>query len=133
MATDPSATEELRVLCVDDDPMYISTLADKLRLADGRFSLATANNVPEAMAKLDQMAVDCVVCDYHMPGRDGVDFARSVADLQDPPPVILLTGKEIEEVRERVVGEPVVDVLFKSSETVYDDLAAAVVAATGSS
>lgn len=128
-----SSTEELRVLCVDDEPMYISTLADKLRLADDRFSLATANNVPEAMAKLDQMAVDCVVCDYHMPGRDGVDFAQSVADLEDPPPVILLTGKEIEEVRERVVGEPVADVLFKSSETVYDDLAAAVVAATGSS
>lgn len=118
------------MLCVDDEPMYISTLAGKLELEDDRFSLATANNVPEAMSVLDKMAIDCVIADYHMPGRDGVEFVASVQQFDDPPPVIILTGREVSEVREQIEGTEVYDVFFKSSDTVYDDLASAVVAAT---
>ncbi len=127
MATGSPATEEIRVLCVDDEPMYISTLAEKLQRKDDRFSVATANNVPEAMEAIRKMDIDCVICDYHMPGRDGVEFAASVDDFEDAPPVVLLTGKELAEVREHVEGSPVVDVFFKSADTVYDDVAAAVV------
>jgi len=118
------------VLCVDDDPMYISTLAGKLQLKDNRFTLATANNVPEAISALEKMDIDCVIADYDMPGRNGVEFATTVDDREDAPPVILLTGMEIREVREHVAGAPVHDVFFKSSDTVYDDLAAAVAKVT---
>lgn len=118
------------MLCVDDEPMYISTLAAMLELKDDRFTLATANNVPDAMSALRTMDVDCVIADYHMPGRDGVDFAASVQDLQDPPPVIILTGREMSELRERVEGTDVYGCFFKGSDTVYDDVASAVVEAT---
>ena len=47
----------------------------------------------EALARLDRgLAVDVVVSDYMMPGMDGGELSRRIAETHPEIPVLLITG-----------------------------------------
>jgi DNA-binding NarL/FixJ family response regulator len=86
----PAAT--VRVLLADDDPAFLESLR---RLIDEQPLLGvagTASNGLQALELADQVEVDAVVIDLHMPLLDGV---TAVARLRRDHPslcVIALTG-----------------------------------------
>jgi PAS domain S-box-containing protein len=87
---DPATLDEpVRIVCVDDDPEFLEFL--RSRLADHEeFEVSTATE-PDAV--LDRLAeVDCVVSDYEMPGRNGVEFLTAVRQRRPSLPFILFTG-----------------------------------------
>jgi len=85
-------TRPLRVLVVDDEAPALDELAWLLG-RDGRVGevLATAS-AAEALRVLQEEGVDAVFTDIHMPGLTGLDLARALSRLKEPPPVVFVTA-----------------------------------------
>lgn len=78
------------VLIIDDEDMVRTALDQWLRLSG--FATATAANVAEAMALIDDRHPHVILTDVRMPGLSGLDLLRSVQERGLPTEVILITG-----------------------------------------
>jgi len=67
---------ERTVLVVDDHARIVEILRDYLEAAG--FTVRTAADGATALALLAREAVDCVVLDIMMPGRDGFAVCRQI-------------------------------------------------------
>lgn len=81
---------EPSVLIIDDEDMVRTALDQWLRLSG--FVTATAANVAEAMALIDDRHPHVILTDVRMPGLSGLDLLRSVQERGMPTEVILITG-----------------------------------------
>lgn len=96
----PPATLMLKVLLVEDDPDARDALA--LLLAESGYDLATASDGLTAVTAAAEFRPDVVVCDWLLPGVDGVTAARAIQSEGDPPaPVIFVTAHSIADLRSR--------------------------------
>ncbi|MFC7249640.1 response regulator [Halomicroarcula sp. GCM10025324] len=107
----------IRILHVDDDPELADLAGTLLEREDDQFRVDTAGSASEGLEHLEQHPVDCVVSDYDMPGRNGIDFLDAVRELDADLPFILFTGKGSEEVASEAISAGVTDYLQKESGT----------------
>ncbi|HEV7605851.1 MAG TPA: LytTR family DNA-binding domain-containing protein [Steroidobacteraceae bacterium] len=82
----------MRVLIVDDEPPARERL--RSMLADvGEYEVAgEAGNGELAIDLVDKLLPDIVLLDVRMPGIDGLEVARQLAMLPEPPAVIFTTA-----------------------------------------
>jgi two-component system response regulator AlgR len=84
----------LRVLIVDDEALARSRLATLL--ADCRAPAAQvqaeAAQAVQAMHYLQHQTFDVVLLDIHMPGTDGLQLARVMQTLDQPPALVFVTA-----------------------------------------
>ena len=106
--------DSIEVLHVDDEPGLAEVAAEFLVREDDRLSVKTATSTEAALEQLGD-DVDCVVSDYDMPGRNGVEFLRRVRERYPDLPFILFTGKGSEEVASEAISAGVTDYLQKES------------------
>jgi DNA-binding NtrC family response regulator len=78
------------VLVVDDDPNILHLL--ETRLASAGFSVLTAQDGHDALAQLNDQAIDLVLSDIRMPGLNGQELLKEVRKGWPGLPVILLTA-----------------------------------------
>ncbi|WP_418281316.1 PAS domain S-box protein [Halorubrum sp. DTA98] len=109
--------EGIRVLHVDDDTAFSDLTATFLERTDGGFSVETATDVDEGLDSLAADEFDCVVSDYEMPGRNGIDFLEAVREEDSNLPFVLFTGKGSEEVASDAIRAGATDYLRKGSGT----------------
>src|SRR5665213_4543026 len=64
------------VLVVDDEP--ISRLAAGQTLQSAGYGVAAVCNGDEALARLTQDNLQLIVCDWSMPGINGLDLCRAI-------------------------------------------------------
>ena len=88
------------VLVVEDDLAVREALARALRL-DG-YTVETASDGPEGLARVEQVRPDAVLLDVTMPGLDGLEVCRRLRAAGDRTPVLMLTARET--VTDRVAG-----------------------------
>ncbi len=84
---------ELKVLIVDDDRFMIKLTKGILK----QLGIGTALDAPDgavALDRLNESAVDVIICDLNMPGMDGLEFLRHLAARESQPAVILLSGED---------------------------------------
>jgi two-component system response regulator AlgR len=82
----------LRVLVVDDEPPARERLCSMLA-ETGEFEVAgEAGNGETALDLVDRLTPDIVLLDVRMPGIDGLEVARQLAMLPEPPAVIFTTA-----------------------------------------
>ena len=84
---------DLKVLIVDDNKFMVNMvkrILDKLEIA----APLEANDGADALERLDEAAVDVIVCDLNMPDMDGIEFLRHLASREAHPAVILLSGED---------------------------------------
>ena len=89
------ADEPLRVLIVDDEAPARRRLRELLSDCAGAMPLAIvgeAANGREALELLHAVSADLVLTDIHMPDMGGIEFARHVLKLPQPPVVIFTTA-----------------------------------------
>ena len=95
-------SDPAKVLVVDDTPHNVKLLADLLAIKG--YSVATAVNGEEALAKVAADAPDLVLLDVMMPGLSGYDVCRRLR--ADPAtallPIVLVTSLDPQQ--ERVKG-----------------------------
>ena len=91
-----------RILIVDDTPLNLKLLAAKL--TRDYYIVTTAENGPDALAKIDLDPPDIVLLDVMMPEMDGFEVCRRIkADPQSAHiPVVMLTA--LSDVTDRVTG-----------------------------
>ena len=87
----PAIGRRLRVLLIDDEELVRTATAEMIR--ELGHSVVEASGAAEAFAQLDRgLGVDVVVTDYKMPGIDGGELARRIAQTHPDTPVLLITG-----------------------------------------
>ena len=89
------AAGPLRVLVVDDEAPARARLRDLLGDVAGQQPNALvgmAANGVEALRLLEDAAADVVLADIRMPVMDGVELARHLARLPEPPALVFVTA-----------------------------------------
>ena len=82
----------MRVLIVDDEPPARERMRSMLAEA-GEFEVAgEAGHGEQAIDLVDKLTPDIVLLDVRMPGIDGLEVARHLAALPEPPAVIFTTA-----------------------------------------
>lgn len=89
----------MRILVVDDDPHILSFL--KRGLVYEGYTVDTASNGAEALAKARENEPDLVILDIMMPGIDGIEVCKRFRQASAVP-ILMLTAKGT--VDDRVVG-----------------------------
>jgi len=107
----------IQVLHVDDDPALVELSSTFLERECERIAVSTATDVQAALAHLDEQPVDCVVSDYDMPERDGLEFLDAVRADHPELPFILYTGKGSEETASEALSAGVTDYVQKEAGT----------------
>ncbi|MCJ7567323.1 MAG: response regulator [Anaerolineales bacterium] len=81
------------VLILDDDISLLESLSDYLEIAE--FSVLTANNGIEGLARMKEQAPDIIVCDIMMPEMDGYAFFKQVREHREwlSIPFVFLSAK----------------------------------------
>ena len=82
----------LRVLIVDDEPPARERLRSMLAEAGEFVCAGEAGNGEQAIDMVDRLTPDIVLLDVRMPGIDGLEVARHLAALPEPPAVIFTTA-----------------------------------------
>lgn len=83
--------DEWRVLLVDDEEEFVTTLAERLSIRGIR--TRTALDGESALRKVAEDAPQVLVLDVMMPGMRGLDVLRAVKRDHPGVQVILLTGQ----------------------------------------
>jgi DNA-binding NarL/FixJ family response regulator len=83
--------ELIRIVVVDDHPMFREGLAAFLQTAAGHTVVGQAGSGDEAIALVDSTDVDVVLMDLHMPGMSGVEATRRIVTSHPNVAVLALT------------------------------------------
>jgi DNA-binding NarL/FixJ family response regulator len=81
----------IRIVIVDDQALVRAGLTRIFDPADGFEVVAAFADGAELVDALPALAVDLVLTDIRMPRMNGIDAARAVRARPDPPPVLVLT------------------------------------------
>lgn len=82
---------DLRVLLVDDEEEFVTTLAERLQLRGIQAMVATTGE--EALQVMASSRPPVVVLDVMMPGMGGLDVLRQIKATHPDTQVLLLTGR----------------------------------------
>ena len=97
-----------RTLLIVDDHAgfrdFVSTL-----LTDGGFDVCgEAADGESAIAAVERLRPDFVLLDVQLPGIDGFEVADRLAELPQPPPVVLTSSRAASDYGSRLASAPVV-------------------------
>ena len=82
---------KLKLLIVDDEALARSRLRTLLGDCRGPSAVvaAEAADAVQAMTALQREPFDAILLDIHMPGMDGIGFARTLSTLAPPQPAVI--------------------------------------------
>ena len=83
---------KLKVLVVDDEPHARERLRSLLAELPDVDVVGEAINGQQALAHTHDLAPDIVLLDIRMPGMDGIETARHLNALEEPPAIIFTTA-----------------------------------------
>ncbi|MDB2260084.1 PAS domain S-box protein [Halorubrum ezzemoulense] len=110
-------TDRIPVLLVDDDPDLRAVVASFLREERDRIAVETAPDAAAGLETLSERDVECIVSDYELSGRDGLDLLDEVRERDPDLPFILFTGGGSEAVASEAISAGVTDYMRKSGDT----------------
>lgn len=109
--------KEVRILHIDDDHDLTDLVSTFLLRERDHFDIVSKNDPRVGLDCLKEADVDCIVCDYEMPGLDGLDVLEHVRSEFPDLPFILFTGKGSEEIASEAISKGVTEYLQKSGGT----------------
>lgn len=83
-------TFNAKVLLVDDEEEFISTLSQRLETRD--LNVTTATSGQEAVKLTDKQDFDAILLDITMPGMDGIETLKQIKEKHPEAEIIMLTG-----------------------------------------
>ncbi len=105
-------TTDIKTLVVDDSEFFAEMTATTLS-ENNQIAAQWVQSAEDALRELEDGNVDCIVSDYDMPGRNGLELLSIVKQRYDEIPFILLTGRGDEEVASEAISAGVSDYLLK--------------------
>lgn len=91
--TEPEFSD-IHVLVIDDDP-YIVELVVALLRDIGVREIRRADGVVAALQRFSEKGtrIRLIICDWMMPGMEGIEFLRQVRSIDADVPFLMLTSK----------------------------------------
>ena len=84
----------MKILVVDDEKLARDRLIRTLERMDGYDVVGEAAHGLEAVEQTQALSPDLILLDIRMPGMDGLEAARHIAQMDSPPAVIFCTAFE---------------------------------------
>ncbi|MGQ3328852.1 MULTISPECIES: response regulator [Halorubrum] len=104
----------LRVLCVDDEPALAELVAAYLERDDAiDCETAVETDPADALDRIERESFDCVVSDYDMPGRTGVELLSEARESDPDLPFLLFSATEPDAIAAEMVRAGVSDYVTK--------------------
>jgi len=104
----------LRVLCVDDEPGLAELVAAYLERDDEMDCETVVETDPAAaLDRIEREPFDCVVSDYDMPGRTGVELLSAARESRPDLPFLLFSATEPDAIAAEMVRAGVSDYVTK--------------------
>ncbi len=110
-----SQRRKIRVLIVDDHAMFAESLMLALTADDRIDPIGYGSDGLEGLVLAEQLLPDIVLMDLDMPGLNGVDATRMLADLCPSVQVIVVTAACFPEDRQRSLDAGAVRVVTKDT------------------
>ncbi|RBI61851.1 hybrid sensor histidine kinase/response regulator [halophilic archaeon] len=110
---DVGGAAPIHVLHVDDDPARVRLSETFLDEHIDDVKVSTDTDPYEALERLDDLDVDCIVSDFDMGAMDGLEFLESVRERRPDLPFILFTGKGSEDIASEAISAGVSEYLQK--------------------
>lgn len=110
-----SSVQSVDVLVIDDDSSFSEMTGMFLEQVNDSFEVVTCNSGEEGVEYFKANSVDCIVCDYEMPGLDGLEVLERVREISEVP-FILFTGRGSEEVASEAFSIGATDYVQKSGK-----------------
>ncbi|MFB6074782.1 MAG: ATP-binding protein [Haloarculaceae archaeon] len=107
-------SNEIRVLDVRDGTRTGAVSVTALERADGPFHFETAASASEALDRLTDGTVDCVLASYELPGMDGVEFLEAVRETRPDLPFVLFAENGSEAVASEAIAAGVTEYVPKA-------------------
>jgi FixJ family two-component response regulator len=104
-------TTEALVSVVDDDESVRESLPDLLK--ELGFAANAFSSADEFLTSSSMVATRCLLLDITMPGMSGPDLQRELRLRGHAIPIIFITARVDETVRQRLIQEGAVECLFK--------------------
>ncbi len=94
------------VLIVDDSKLARIVMSKAITALQPDWTIVEAGNGDEALTFIDAQAIDVVVLDFNMPGRDGLTVAEELRGRFSQMPIAIATANVQDEIiaRARAAG-----------------------------
>ncbi len=87
-----------RILLVDDSKLARIVVSKAITALQPDWQRVEAGNADEALAVIAEQAVDVVIIDYNMPGKDGLTLAEELRERFPAMPIAVATANVQDEV-----------------------------------
>jgi DNA-binding NarL/FixJ family response regulator len=84
----------VRVLTVDDQPLFRDAARAVVGATPGFESLAEVTSGEDALALVDRLQPDLVLLDISLPGIDGLETCRRLTSVRPAPVVVLISADD---------------------------------------
>lgn len=111
-------SESVNILVIDDsedDRLLYSRALRKSSAAN--YVISEAENGEEGLKRIDDGAIACVLLDYSLPGRNGIEVLKRIRSNYPFIPVVMLTGQGNENVAVAAMQEGAQNYIAKSTIT----------------
>jgi len=107
--------QKQKILFVDDEPHFLSSIARMLHSYKSKWDFDFANNVDQAYNQVLNEEYDAIVSDITMPQKNGFDFLKMLQQTQKTSyvPVIILTGNAEASLKREALNLGAADLLNK--------------------
>ena len=89
-----NGTRPVRVLTVDDQPLFRDAARAVISATPGFQPLAEVTSGEDALALLDRLQPDLVLLDVSLPGIDGLETCRRLTAGRHAPVVVLISADD---------------------------------------
>src|SRR5207253_563893 len=102
-----------RILLIDDDLLWLETLAEFLRRRG--FLVAEAADADRALEILEREEISLVITDYRLPGMDGLHLLRHIRRRRRKVAVVMISGEDEPSLPHRVLSAGALVFLTKTT------------------
>jgi two-component system OmpR family response regulator len=99
----PLMSPPARLLLIDDDPVWLDTLAEFL--GQHGFAVVTAGDGRVGLSLAEQSDVSLAIVDYHLAGMNGLEILRELRRRRQDLAVLMISGDDEPSVREQALAE----------------------------
>jgi two-component system, response regulator, stage 0 sporulation protein F len=100
-------SRETAILLVDDEPDIVIMLRRLVASLTASYLIVTAQDGPDALAKLALHAVPFAVVDYHMPGMNGLQLTQAIKEASPNTKIIMVSAFATPELERRATDSQV--------------------------